>query len=409
MAKMRPIRLGVIFDQAVRGGGGYQQSLNAALIALRLPKELVEVLYFTTISEQSAALAIHGIHADPIALSGFDKARSFFRRKCNSPTLLKFIKKIEHYSPFERILVDNRIDLVYFLSPSSLALDLENLNFITTVWDLCHRVDPEFPEVHFNCEFRARDERFRQILPLSTAILADSYAGKVSISNIYGIPASRIYVMPFLPSQFIHVHAKSDVNFGMNIRGKYHLDCAYVYYPASFWPHKNHVYLLEGLRALERNYALRVGAIFSGADHGNQDYIRAYARDLDLLDRIRFIDFVSEAEVVSLYLQSLALVMPTYFGPTNLPPLEAFQLGVPVLYSDKEGLRDQVGDAALLMDLRDPNSMALHLRSLIEDTGLRKRLADAGSERLKCFNSFGSVQVLSSIIEGFCWRRLCWP
>ena len=30
--------------------------------------------------------------------------------------------------------------------------------------------------------------------------------------------------------------------------------------------------------------------------------------------------------------------MPT-FGPTNIPPLEAFELGTPVLYPDLKGLR----------------------------------------------------------------------
>ena len=49
-----------------------------------------------------------------------------------------------------------------------------------------------------------------------------------------------------------------------------------------------------------------------------------------------------------LYTEALALVMPTYFGPTNLPPLEAFQTGTPVLYSDLPGMREQVGDAAIM-------------------------------------------------------------
>ena len=58
--------------------------------------------------------------------------------------------------------------------------------------------------------------------------------------------------------------------------------------------------------------------------------------------------------MASLYKESIALVMPSYFGPTNIPPLEAFNLGVPVLYSDLPGLKDQVGDAALLLDLNKP-------------------------------------------------------
>ena len=74
----------------------------------------------------------------------------------------------------------------------------------------------------------------------------------------------------------------------------------------------------------------------------------------NLEDQVRFTGFVSNEEINYLYSQSLALVMPTYFGPTNIPPLEAFKLNVPVLYSDLPGLRDQVNDAALLLNLNDP-------------------------------------------------------
>ena len=77
-------------------------------------------------------------------------------------------------------------------------------------------------------------------------------------------------------------------------------------------------------------------------------YVRSHAARLSLEERIKFIGFVGNEEIPELYRQSIALVMPSYFGPTNLPPLEAFQLGVPVLYPDKAGLRDQVGNAALL-------------------------------------------------------------
>ena len=55
---MRRIRLGVIFDAQIRAGGGYQQSLNAALLTRMLPKELIEVIFFHT----SSSLCTHCTH-----------------------------------------------------------------------------------------------------------------------------------------------------------------------------------------------------------------------------------------------------------------------------------------------------------------------------------------------------------
>jgi glycosyltransferase involved in cell wall biosynthesis len=405
---VKPIRLGVVFDQQIRAGGGYQQALNAALLTRELPEELVEVIFFTTLQENIATLAAHGIEAQMISLSFFSETRAYLRKRITLGRLLKLIQKIERYSPLEKKLIEEQIDLVYFLSPTNWPQSLEALNYITTVWDLSQRDDPEFPEVRWNRQLEARDRNYSAILPRATAVFVDSELSKLNAAHRYGIDLERIHVMPFQPTEATRRKMNPNINIGVDNRIKYQLDVPFVFYPAQFWAHKNHVYLLEGLRALEEKYGLRVGAIFSGGDQGNRVYVERYVEKFGLQERVRFAGFVTNEEIISLYQQSLALVMPSYFGPTNLPPLEAFQLGVPVLYSDKVGLRDQVGNAALLMDLKNPGSMALHLKNLIENEQLREQLVAAGYVRLKHFDAYDRVGVLRKVIEDFRWRRLCW-
>ena len=74
--------------------------------------------------------------------------------------------------------------------------------------------------------------------------------------------------------------------------------------------------------------------------------------------------------------------MPTFFGPTNIPILEAWALGCPVLTSDIRGIREQVADAALLADPRSVESIAEGIYRLWTDENLRRTLADAGHCRL---------------------------
>ena len=405
---MRPIRLAVIFDVQIRAGGGYQQALNAALLTKNLSEHMVQTFFFTTLEENVSTLVGHGIQAEPIQLSFFQRARTYLRRLVTGARILKLLKRLERYSPFERRLIQQNIDLVYFLAPSSWTRDLDEINYITTVWDLSHRDDPEFPEVRWNRQFEARDRNYRALLPRATAIFVDSELGKKNVVHRYGIDEERVHVMPFQAAAATRESKETGSRSSIDVRAKYHLDVPNVFYPAQFWAHKNHVYLLEGLRALEQQYGLRIGAIFSGGDQGNLAYVKSYVRKLDLEDRVRFVGFVENEEIPELYRQSVALVMPSYFGPTNLPPLEAFELGVPVLYSDKSGLRDQVGDAALLMDLSDPVSMADHLKNLIEDPGLRSKLVEAGKERLKYFDSMDRVGILKRVLEDFRRRRQTW-
>ncbi len=109
-----------------------------------------------------------------------------------------------------------------------------------------------------------------------------------------------------------------------------------------------------------------------------------------------------------LYKQSIALVMPTYFGPTNIPPLEAFSLGVPVLDSNLEGLRDQVGDAALFMDLSDPLSMVQHLLNLTHDSELKTDQIQKGKERLKNLYEHDHWQILKKIFDDYATVMKTW-
>jgi hypothetical protein len=60
------------------------------------------------------------------------------------------------------------------------------------------------------------------------------------------------------------------------------------------------------------------------------------------------------------------------------------------------------------MDLKNPGSMALHLKNLIENEQLREQLVAAGYVRLKHFDAYDRVGVLRKVIEDFRWRRLCW-
>lgn len=404
---MRPIRLGVIFDQRITVGGGFQQSLNAVLLTKKIQSSIAEVYYFTTYSENIILLQEHGISSTLLKLSKFQKTLQYLRRRIRSIRFLKFLQVILGRPPIEKVLFEKQIDLVYFLSPSAWANDLEELNYIITVWDICFRDQPEFPEVRSWREFERRDRRYRSIVERATVVLVDSDYGKKNLLRFYCISSDRVQVMPFEAAVMTRQDTGGIVKSAFKIGERYKLNFPYVFYPAHFWPHKNHAYLLEGLKVFELLYNRPLGAIFSGLDQGNLSYVESRVHELGLADRVRFAGFIKEEELKELYLQSVALVMPSYFGPTNLPPLEAFELGVPVLYSNLPGLREQVGDAALLLDLGDPFSLANHLNNLMTDELLRKRLILAG-HRLLAHGRDNRSTTLEKIIEDFRWKRLCW-
>ena len=373
----KPLKLALIFDQESSAGGGYQQGLNAALLAKKLDPELVNIYFFHTKNFLKKDLKNIGVDSQLINLSLLKKIYLYLKTTEKYRVIYKIIRLIFDFNFFESFLMKRNIDLVYFISPSRFALDLSELNFIFTIWDLCHRDHVEFAEVKSKGEFENRELRINYAVKRAVGIIVDSEYGKENLSLKYNANKDRISVIPFEPLLDIKNKEKITLSKRKDIKNYKNLS-EYIFYPAQLWPHKNHVYIIKALSILQKKHNIKLNAVFSGGDKKHKDKILCFAKKYDLLDNLIFTGFISNKELIALYKFSLALVMPTYFGPTNIPPLEAFNIGVPVIYPDLIGLRDQVGNAALLVDLNDPSSLSNCLLKLRGNNNLRKDLIKKG-------------------------------
>ena len=396
------INLAIIFHQDIQIGGGFQQAINAALLSRKLPKKIVSIKFLTLKKKNLSVLKNYGINAKYLNLSIISKFITFINTTPQLILLSNLLKIFNINSNFENKLIKQKIDLVYFLSPTRIATDIKKLNYIYTLWDISHRDDLEFPEVREGGIFEFRESLCRKVLPKAYAIIVDSEYGKKNIANKYAIDQKRLHVIPYEPSPEI----KNSKTRRVDEKPFEFSEDSYIYYPAQFWAHKNHTYLIDGLISLEENFGYKLKIVFTGSDQGNLSYVKNYVFEKDLEDRVSFLGFVSNEKMIQIYQDSMALVMPSYFGPTNIPPLEAFKLGVPVLYSDIDGLREQVGNAALLIDLKDENSLAKQLFRLITEPGLRNRLIKAGNERLKEINSVDRLNVITKLLNEFYRKNL---
>ena len=409
---MKKFILAVFFDHETESGGNFQQSLNNIFLANKLTSNEIDVKIITTKKKNIEFLKKYELECLLYAPSIF--SRLLMRLRESSSTLVfrltnLFFKK----NNFEKFLEKNEVDLIYFLSDSYYANWVHSINYIYTLFDLCHRDNPEFPEVRANRIFEFREKNFYKNLSRAIAILVESDLGKKNAIFRYRLDDDRVHVFPIgagpsIDSKKIQINNES-ISQNIDIKKKYNLKFDYIFYPAQFWAHKNHIYILKALNVLKKDSSIKLGAIFSGSDQGNLSYIKNMTKKFNLEDQVIFTGFVPNEEINILYSQSLALVMPTYFGPTNMPPLEAFKLNIPVIYSDLPGSRDQVKDAALLLDLSDPNSLVLNLKKLLSSNELRNTLVAKGKIRYnEVASSNNNFNVLKKIIENFKSRRDCW-
>ncbi len=408
----RPLHLAVVIDQRLDIGGGFQQSLNAALLASRLQLPDWSVTCFTPDGETVTTLAHYGIQAVQLRIGWLRKLSMAARRTLRTARSTRWTRRLFGANALERALNAHCIDLVYFVAPSGLARDLERTNFIVTVWDLCHRDEPEFPEIRDDREFERREQYYFEVLPKAVAVFADSELGASNMVRRYAIDPNRVHVMRSSPSPQTFVNDEGPKPTQLDVKSMYGLDSDYIFYPAQFWAHKNHVYIVQALYLLEQKRGVRMHAIFAGGDAGGTlAHVRTMAQTFGVADRVHFAGFVPGKEIPHLYRQALALVMPTYFGPTNLPPLEALRLGTPVLYpgalARAGGLEEVVGK----IDLDDPMSLANELFALhTAGSVAADRQPDAAVLALlaRLDDDAERVATLKSVLSRFAHKRRCW-
>jgi glycosyltransferase involved in cell wall biosynthesis len=93
--------------------------------------------------------------------------------------------------------------------------------------------------------------------------------------------------------------------------------------------------------------------------------------------------YVPDSDMAGFYRRARALVMLTYFGPINIPPLEAFAAGCPVATSCIYGIPEQLDNAALLFDPRSLEQIHDCMVRLWRDDALCADLAQRGKEHSK--------------------------
>ena len=414
------LRIAVVLDQVMNMGGGYQQSLSTIKLFEEKGTEY-QFIYITTHKDNLQILSSLGVEHHFLDMSLhqdiMQNQQKYIKRAYRSrkyPFLYKkyrsFLTKEGQFidSLFDQACYQLDIDLVYFLSPTHLAQMSKLHNFMVCVWDLCHRDFPEFPEVSNSFVFESRELMYHNIIPKAFRVIADSETGKKNMVRIYRNQPERVLVAPFFPSHEVAVTEdwynknKVDVKSLMGVQGDY------IFYPAQFWAHKNHVYILEALQEMNRSSKTAVHAIFTGSDKGNLGYIKNCVQTMGLSDQVHFPGFVETNVMISLYKQALALVMPSYFGPTNLPPLEAFALGCPVIYSDMPQMYEQVKGAVLLVDLNKPESLSSAILKLKKNKAMRNKLTRAGQKKLALYTPEKYWQQVESAFKDYSQKIKTW-
>jgi len=209
----------------------------------------------------------------------------------------------------------------------------------------------------------------------------------------YKVHADRIHVLPYVPPEYINSQDHS-----INFDSKYELPRKFFFYPAQFWEHKNHHNLLAALAGLKREIN-DIHLVLVGSAKNAYKKTLEYLNSMDLSNNVTILGYVSSEDMPELYHRTRALIFPSFFGPTNIPPLEACATGCPMAVSNIYGMPEQLGDAALFFNPNAVDEMMNAMKRLWTDDDLCRQLSRNGKKRAALWNQNSFNGKFQTIIE----------
>lgn len=128
-------------------------------------------------------------------------------------------------------------------------------------------------------------------------------------------------------------------------------------YLGSLYPHKNVRVVLDALASLP-NYTL----LLVSARSVFQEKIMKYVQEKQVADRIKFLGYLSDTEVIKLLQESTALVQPSLSEGFGLTGLEAMAAGVPVIASETTIFQEVYQEHATFFQPDSPDSFVTAVR-----------------------------------------------
>lgn len=248
---------------------------------------------------------------------------------------------------------------------------------VVTIHDLHYKL---VPDAHFGL----RGLGMRVLVPAAARsahrIIVDAASTRDDLVAHLGTPHGKIDVVPLAASPI----PDTPPTPGAELRRRLDMGERTVLLSVSAKrPHKNLMRLIEAVAGLP---SPRPVLVIPGYPTPHEAELRAHASAHAITDDVRFLDWVSTADLEGLYALATAAVVPSLYEGFGLPVLDAMQRGVPVACSNRGSLAEVADDAALVFDPESVEEMTETVGRLLVDDVLKDRLRSAGRHRSERFS-----------------------
>lgn len=177
------------------------------------------------------------------------------------------------------------------------------------------------------------------------------------------------------------------------------LGTGYILFVGTLEPRKNVGGLLESYTRLVQRWPDAPRLVLAGRSVAlSKPWLEALTKE-PLASKAVHLGYVADSEREALYKGASVLVLPSFNEGFGLPVLEAMTVGVPVIASNRGALPEVLGNAGLLIDPDDSDSLTAALERMLTDTALARSLAARGLRRTRLFDWLASARALRTAYD----------
>lgn len=273
------------------------------------------------------------------------------------------------------------LDVLFIPAHTSPLIHKPGLKTVVTVHDLGAEYLPKMHQLRQQLYLKWIT---RYQLKSASKLIAVSHSTKNDLIKRVGIEGQKIKVVYEGFNQDLF-QARSDTK-SYSLKG-------YWLFVGTIQPRKNLERIIKAFKLVGKG-----NLVIAGSKGWQTDKIYKLPKKLGIAERVKFLGYVSDKEMVKLYKGAIALIFPSLFEGFGLPILEAQASGCPVLTSTTSSMPEVAGKGALLVDPYNVEEIANGMMKIM-DKEIGARLVELGYNNIKRFSWEKAAKQTLKILE----------
>jgi len=207
------------------------------------------------------------------------------------------------------------------------------------------------------------------------------------------IDPNKVFVSLLAASPEFFYQCKNETKFS-EVQGKYNIPEKYFLSLSTLEPRKNIDHVIRSfVRLISDKKIHDLSLVLVGGKGWDFDKIfNEFGHAKDFQDRIIITGRIPDEDLASIYSHANSFYYMSFYEGFGLPPLEAMQCGTPSVVSDTSSLPEVVGEAGILLDPKDQESLVKSMWKLYNDKFYRNELSEKSLMQAKKFSWEKTVQ-----------------